>query len=137
MTKLFLYLLNNEPDGKILNKKEINNFKKIFFSFDKNIITNGLSELLGWDDMFNNENNNEIANIEKILTDDDILKNDYSFKEEDELDEAINGDINLNDIDENEDNLILNNISEENKNNEVVNLLLRYQNILKNISLED
>ena len=30
MTKLFLYLLNNEPDGKILNKKEINNFKKIF-----------------------------------------------------------------------------------------------------------
>ena len=36
MTKLFLYLLNNEPDGKILNKKEINNFKNIFFSFDKN-----------------------------------------------------------------------------------------------------
>ena len=90
MTKLFLYLLNNEPDGKILNKKEINNFKKIFYSYDKNIITTGLSELLGWDDMFNNENNNEIANIEKILTDDDILKNDYSFKEEDELDEAIN-----------------------------------------------
>ena len=98
MTKLFLYLLNNEPDGKILNKKEINNFKKIFYSLDKNIITTGLSELLGWDDMFNNENNNEIANIEKILTDDDMLKNDYSFKEEDELDEAINGDINLNDI---------------------------------------
>ena len=39
MTKLFLYLLNNEPDGKILNKKEINNFKKFFYSFDKNIIT--------------------------------------------------------------------------------------------------
>ena len=38
MTKLFLYLLNNEPDGKILNKKEINNFKKFFYSFDKNII---------------------------------------------------------------------------------------------------
>ena len=81
--------------------------------------------------MFNNENNNEKANIEKILTDEDILKNDYSFKEEDELDEAINGDINLNDIDGNEDNLILNNISEENKSNEVVNLLLKYQNILK------
>ena len=95
MTKLFLYLLNNEPDDKILNKKEINNFKKIFYSFDKNIITTGLSELLGWDDMFNNEK----ANIEKILTDDDILKNDYSFKEEDEFDEAINGDINLIDID--------------------------------------
>ena len=137
MTKLFVYLLNNEPDGKILNKKEINNFKKIFYSYDKNIITTGLSELLGWDDMFNNENNNEKSNIEKILADDDILKNDYSFKEEDELDEAINGDINLNDIDGNDDNLILNNISEENKNNEVVNLLLRYQNILKNISLED
>ena len=137
MTKLFLYLLNNEPDGKILNKKEINNFKKFFYSFDKNIITTGLSELLGWDDMFNNENNNEIANIEKILTDDDILKNDYSFKEEDEIDEVIIWDINLNDIDGNEDNLILNNISEENKSNEVVNLLLKYQNILKNISLED
>ena len=75
--------------------------------------------------MFNNENNNEIANIEKILTDDDILKNDYSFKEEDELDEAINGALNLNYIDGNEDNLILNNISEENKSNEVVNLLLK------------
>ena len=107
MTKLFLYLLNNEPDGKILNKKEINNFKKFFYSFDKNIITTGLSELLGWDDMFNNEK----ANIEKILTDDDILKNDYFFKEEDEFDEAINGDINLIDIDGNDDNLILNNIS--------------------------
>ena len=87
--------------------------------------------------MFNNENNNEKANIEKILTDDDILKNDYSFKEEDELDETINGDINLNDIDGNDDNLILNNISEDNKNNEVVNLLLKYQKISKNISLED
>ena len=82
MTKLFLYLLNNEPDGKILNKKEINNFKKFFYSFDKNIITTGLSELLGWDNMFNNDNNNnEIANNEKLLTDDDILKNDYSIKE--------------------------------------------------------
>ena len=115
MTKLFLYLflylLNNEPKGKILNKKEINNFKKIFYSFDKNFITTDLSELLGWDDMFNNENNNEKANIEKILTDDDILKNDYFFKEEDEFCEAINGDINLIDIDGNDDNLILNNIS--------------------------
>ena len=53
MTKLFLYLLKNGPDGKILNKKEIDNFKIIFFNFDKNIITNCLSELLGWDDMFN------------------------------------------------------------------------------------
>ena len=43
MTKLFLYLLNNEPAGKM----EINNFKKIFYSYDKNIITTGLSELLG------------------------------------------------------------------------------------------
>ena len=111
MTKLFLYLLNNESDCKILNKKEINNFKKIFYSFDKNIITTDLSELLGWDDMFNNENNNEKANIEKILTDDDILKNDYFFKEEDEFCEAINGNINLIDIDGNDDNLILNNIS--------------------------
>ena len=30
MTKLFLYLLNNEPNRKVLDKKEISKFKKYF-----------------------------------------------------------------------------------------------------------
>ena len=40
--------------------------------------------------MFNNENDNEYINIEKIMHNDDILKNDYSFKDEEEYEEEIN-----------------------------------------------
>ena len=40
----------------------------------------------------NNDNDKEKINIEKILPNDDILIDDYSFKDEDEFDEAINGD---------------------------------------------
>ena len=75
-------LLNNEPNGKVLEKGEITKLKKLFYAFDKNIITSGLSELIGWDDILNNENDNEYINIEKIMPNDDILKNDFSFKDE-------------------------------------------------------
>lgn len=31
MSKLFLYLIKHEPNGKVLNNKEIGKLKKIFF----------------------------------------------------------------------------------------------------------
>ena len=39
--------------------------KKIFFGNEKNIITTGLSELIGWEDLFNNDDDKEKVNIEK------------------------------------------------------------------------
>ena len=39
--------------------------------------------------MFNNDDDNENINIEKILSNNDILKGDYSFEEEEDRDEAI------------------------------------------------
>lgn len=35
MTKLFLYLLNNEPNDKVLDKKEISKLKKYFLLLKK------------------------------------------------------------------------------------------------------
>ena len=81
--------MNNDPKCKVLDNNEKRKLKIIFFGVDKNIIATGLSELIGWEDMFNNDDDNENINNEKILPDDDILKNDYSFKEEEELDEVI------------------------------------------------
>ena len=34
ITKLFLFLLNNEPNGKVLDKKELDKLKKIFYQLD-------------------------------------------------------------------------------------------------------
>ena len=134
MSKLFLYLIKHEPNGKVLNNKEIGQLKKIFFGNEKNIITTGLSELIGWDDLFNNDDDKENINIEKILPSDDILTDEYFFKDEDEFDEAINGDEDNDNLDDNH-NLILNNLSQENINNELGNLLLKYQNILRDVDL--
>lgn len=41
--------------------------------------------------MFNNEDDNENINVEKFLPNDDLNK-DYSFEEEEDYGEAINGD---------------------------------------------
>ena len=51
-------------------------------------------------------NDDDIGNIitKKIYLDDDIFKYDYSFKEEEECDEAINGD---KDCENSEENLII------------------------------
>ena len=38
ITKLFLYLLNNESNIKVLEKGEIAKLKKLFYAFNKNII---------------------------------------------------------------------------------------------------
>ena len=76
---------------------------------------------MGWfDDLFNNEDDTENINIEKIYSNDDILRDDYSFENEDELDEAINGDEVNDNLDDN-NNLNLNNLSEENNNTEIGN----------------
>ena len=88
MKKLFLYFLKNELNGKVLDNK-IRKLKIIFFGVDKNIIATGLCELIGWEDMLNNDDDNENINIEKILSNNDILKGDYSFEEEEDRDEAI------------------------------------------------
>ena len=109
--------MNNEPNGKVLDNNEIRKLKIIFFGVDINIIAIGLSELIGWEDMFNNDDDNENINNEKILPDDDILKNDYSFKEEEELDEVIYVDKDSDNSDNSEENsnniniLILNRLS--------------------------
>lgn len=50
----------------------------------------GFSDLIGWEGMLNKDDDIEIIKNEKILTGDDILKDDYSFKEQEEHDEAIN-----------------------------------------------
>ena len=42
--------------------------------------------------MFNNEEDSENINIRKISSNDDILNIDYSFQDEEDCDEAINGD---------------------------------------------
>jgi len=47
MSKLFIYLIEHEPNGKVLNNKEIGQLKKIFFGNEKNIVTTGISELIG------------------------------------------------------------------------------------------
>ena len=57
--------MNNRPNDKVLDKKEISIFKKIFFGDDKNVLANGLSELIDWDDMLINDDDNENINIEK------------------------------------------------------------------------
>ena len=57
--------MNNGPNDKVLDKKEISIFKKIFFGDDKNVLANGLSELIDWDDMLINDDDNENINIEK------------------------------------------------------------------------
>jgi len=134
ISKLFLYLIKHEPNGKVLNNKEIGQLKKIFFGNEKNIVTTGLTELIGWNDLFNNDDDKENINIEKILPSDGILTDEYSFKDEDEFDKAINGDEDNDNLDDN-NNLILNNLSQENNNNEIGNLLLKYQNILRDIDL--
>ena len=140
ITKLFLFLLNNEPNGKVLDKKELDKLKKIFFGVDKNILSTGLSELIGWDDMFDNEEDSENINIEKIARNDDILNIDYAFQDEEDCDEAVNGN-NVSENSEeniNDDNyLILNKLSEESNNNVIGNILLKYQPILKDLSLDE
>ena len=133
MSKLFLYLIKHEPNGKVLNNKEIGQLKKIFFGNEKNIVNTGLSELIGWDDLFNNDDDKENI-LEKILPSDDILADEYSFKDEDEFDEAINGDEDNDNLEYN-NNLILNNLNQENNNQEIGNLLLKYQNILRDVDL--
>ena len=138
MAKLFLYLLKNEPNGKVLDSNEIRKLKIIFFGVDKNIIATGLSELIGWEDMLNNDDDdNENINIEKILPNYDILKDDYSFEEEEDRDEAIHGDKDSENSEENsnyDDNLILNSLSEEKNNNIICNVFLKYQTLLRDIS---
>ena len=95
---------------------------------------------MGWEDYFNKDDDNENINNEKILPDDDILKNDYSFKEEEELDEVINVDKYSDNSEENSNNinnLILNRLSEEKNNNNLGNIFLKYQTVLRDISLDE
>ena len=90
--------------------------------------------------MFNNENDNEYINIEKILPNDDILKNDYSFKDEEEYEGAINYDNDSDNSEENKnknDNIILSDLNEESTNNNIGNILLKYQTILRDLSLDE
>ena len=89
--------------------------------------------------MFNNDDDNENINNEKILPDDAILIDDYSIKEEKELDVAINVDKDSDNSEENSNNinnLILNKLNEEKNNNNLWNIFLKYQTVLRDISLK-
>ena len=91
--------------------------------------------------MFNNDDDNENNNnIEKIAYNDVILNKDYSFKDEEDCDEAIIGDSNSEDSEENStDNniLILNKLSEERNNNDIGSVLVKYQTILRDVRLDE
>ena len=139
MAKLFLYLLKNEPNGKALDSNEIIKLKIIFFGVDRNIIAKGLIEMIGWEDMYNNDDEN--ININKILpNDDDIIKDDFSFEEEEYRDEAIHDYKDSENSEENsnyDDNLVLNSLSEEKNNNNICNVFLKYKTLLRDISLDE
>ena len=90
--------------------------------------------------MFNNDDDNENINNEKILPDDAILIDDYSIKEEKELDVAINVDKDSDNSEENSNNinnLILNKLSEEKDNNNLWNIFLKYQTVLRDTPLDE
>ena len=90
--------------------------------------------------MFDNEEDSENINIEKIARNDDILNIDYAFQDEEDCDEAVNGNNVSENTEENinDDNyLIFNKLSEESNNNVIGNILLKYQPILKDLSLDE